>query len=163
MFLPGGTNAWPLLVAWDCCVSRASQLTFVCLLMALGRCKERRTCGIRPPLFPKEATPLYRGSICESVADQCPVRKGFGGMPDSVHSPASDGTTRRSSSRRAATVVGRMYLEGILTEAEAAAGFLYAENVVRTRLKQGRRRGLRFLDGHLQVTSLLVAANPRNI
>lgn len=56
-----------------------------------------------------------------------------------------------------------MYLEGILTEAEAEAGFLYAENVVRTRLKQGRRRGLRFLDGHLQVTSLLVAANPRNI
>jgi hypothetical protein len=84
-------------------------------------------------------------------------------VPDSVHSPASDGTTRRSSSRRAATVVGRMYLEGILTEAEAAAGFLYAENMVRTRLKQGRRRGLRFLDGHLQVTSLLVAANPRNI
>ena len=72
------------------------------------------------------------------------MRKGFGGMPDSVHSPASDGTTRRSSSRRAATVVGRMYLEGILTEAEAAAGFLYAENVVRTRLSKADDEGYVF-------------------
>jgi hypothetical protein len=46
----------------------------------------------------------------------------------SVHSVASDGVSRRGSDRRAATVVGRMYLEGILTEAEAEAGFCYAEN-----------------------------------
>ena len=50
-------------------------------------------------------------------------------MVRSVHSPASDDMTRLDSSGRAATVVGRMYLEGILTKAEAEAGFLYAENV----------------------------------
>ena len=50
-------------------------------------------------------------------------------MAQSVHSAASDGVTRRGSDRRAATVVGRMYLEGILTEGEAEAGFCYAETV----------------------------------
>jgi hypothetical protein len=50
-------------------------------------------------------------------------------MAQSVHSAASGGVTRRGSDRYAATVVGRMYLEGILTEGEAEAGFCYAENV----------------------------------
>jgi hypothetical protein len=87
--------------------------------------------AIAPLVHSVELAPLYGLSDSWKCGGPESPRGGTlgGGMAQSVHSAASDDVTRRGSDRHAATVLGRMYLEGILTEGEAEAGFCYAENV----------------------------------